>query len=183
MERYFKIIKNVFFLFSMINILIGCIDPPEETIEKYIETINDTEISIKTFENKKHPPRIELIIKKEKLIERRILEVPAKIDEVLKIYYGRDNYLRTQLSIVYFNYVAGYFFVSFTKTGDYWTKSTKYVGSFIGSNEKYQIKNVVFKKSKIFLIEFKDSLITPRMYAEINNRVERVDCKSSIYKD
>ena len=124
-----------------------------------------------------------------------LFKLLTPIDEVIKLNYGKDNLRRLFCSIVY-RWGTQYYFASASTKADFvfnttkrsdeiWESQSIDVFGFSEMNHLRQIKKVSFAhhQPKVFKVEFTDPKLPSRTFAEINGRLELIECLSCRFRD
>lgn len=159
--------------------LASCID------EIYSQKFNEagTEVFVCTEKDRKSKGRILIYDNGEKL--QYSLKALTPIDEVIKMHYGKDNRLRSFCSVVYRYGTGAYFISAATNLQGEWESQSISFMRFLELDELRQIKDVsfAFHQPKVFKIDFKNPKTQQRTFAEINGKIERIDCHSCVYRN
>lgn len=113
-----------------------------------------------------------------------ILPAFTPVDNIIKIHYGRDNYMRKSCSIIYL-YGSGYYFLTAIKNNGKWESQSKHIVRFEELRKSSQIKKITFAhhKPKIFKVEYSNTEKPPKVFAEINGIVEWIDCHTCTFRE
>ena len=198
------ILLIIFLFFSGINI--ASLQAQVVTIDSVLihsDEVNESNIYVYGFEKKgtKIRGRISNQERGKVFIQNNngeliyLFKLLTPIDEVVKLHYGRDNLRRLFCSIVY-RWGTHYYFASASTKADFvfgttkspdevWESQSIDVMGFSEMNHMGQIKKVDFPKyqPKVFKVEFTDPKIPSKTFAEINGKLELIECITCRYRD
>ena len=187
-----KIFGNVFYYLTILLVVIPNIfnsvkaqTNPTDSLLVLIEKANEATIAVYSFYEKEKKIRGKILIQNNSKKIKYTLQALTPIDEVIKLHYGKDNRLREFCSVVY-RYGTGYYFVSAsTNIQGQWESNSVSFMRFIELDELHQIKKITFAhhQPKVFKVEFVNPKTQQKTYAEINGKIEQIDCHTCFYKD
>ena len=196
-----KTIDVLIFIFLFAIIFTACQGKPKEYIKKentinrntsevdstkiYTEKLGEETVSVFAYTENKKKNNGKILIQDNNEKTQYLLQALTPIDEVLKLHYGKDNRHRSFCSVVYRNGTGCYFVAAATNIQGLWESQTVSFMRFLELNELNQIENIIFAyhQPKVFKIEFKTPNTQQKTFAEINGRIEQVECHTCYYRN
>lgn len=111
------------------------------------------------------------------------LKAMTPIDKITKIHHGYDNFGREYCSIIY-QYGRGYQFIAVLKVNDKWQSDSAGSFRFDQLNSEFKIEEITFAlfQPKVFKVEYTNSKKSSKIYAEINGKIEWIDCHTCVFR-